>query len=81
MSRTEQISTLMAQVVFLCYVHFFVLGEKDEADDKVPRTESEETDGAQGWLCCFICVFSFVLPGEMRFFSLSRPGYAPQVKY
>lgn len=80
-SRTEQISRLTAQVVILLLRSIFVLRGKGKADDKVPRTESEETDGAQGWLCSFICIFSFALPCEIWFFCLSRSGCVPQVEY
>ena len=46
-SRTEQVSRLMPQVVSHSFVMFtFVLRGKGKADNKAPRTESEETDRA-----------------------------------
>lgn len=57
----------------------FILKGKGKAADKVPSANSKETDGAQGWFCSFICIFSFTLPSEMWFFCLSRSGYVPQV--
>ena len=45
-SRTEQISRLTAQVVIPLLCSLFVLRGKGKTDDKVPRTESEKTDGA-----------------------------------
>lgn len=57
----------------------FILKGKGKAADKVPSTNSKETDGAQGWLYSFICIFSFTLPAKMWFFCLSRSEYVPQV--
>lgn len=57
----------------------FILNGKGKAADKVPSTNTEETDGAQGWLCSFIYIFSISLPAEMWFFCLSRSGYVPKV--